>query len=183
MADARPVSPSPTSAAPRRDMRGDVADGRRMADRDEDEDGEHNRVRDDFWADEIMPPCPRIKGFHTIWLSTTNSQDSISKRMRLGYTMVKADELPATTDYVTVESGRFHGCVSFAEFVLFKIPTATYVQFMETLHHKKPLQREAGIRRQVDMLRNTGSEGLTVAQVFGGTNDLGRAPRPARFEH
>lgn len=181
MADARPVSPPPS--APRRDMRADVADDRRFADRDEEEEGEHNRVRDDFWADEIMPPCPKIKGFHTIWLSSTNGQDSISKRLRLGYTLVKKGDIPESTDYTNVESGSFQGCVSFAEFVLAKIPLATYHQFMETLHHKKPLQREAGIRRQVDAFRNTGSEGLTVAQVFSGTNDLGRAQRPARFEH
>lgn len=182
MADARPVS-SPQSA-PRRDQRGDIQDTRRFADMDEEAEGEHNRVRDDFWADEIMPPCPRIKGFHTIWLSSTNSQDSIAKRMRMGYVAVKADELPASTEYATVESGRFQGCVSFAEFVLHKIPHERYVRIMEQNHHKVPLAREAGIRRQVEAFRNTGSEGLTVAEVFGGTDSLGRQPqRRVNFEN
>ena len=49
----------------------------------------------DKWANSALPDIPAnaIPGMHLCWLSTTNTYDSIDKRMALGYEPVKAGEL------------------------------------------------------------------------------------------
>ena len=46
-----------------------------------------------MWSEEMtqsaLPKLPSMDGWHLCWLSTTNSYDSIDKRMRLGYVPVK----------------------------------------------------------------------------------------------
>jgi len=46
----------------------------------------------DKWANSALPEIPAgtIPGMHLCWLSTTNTYDSIDKRMALGYEPVKA---------------------------------------------------------------------------------------------
>jgi hypothetical protein len=55
---------------------------------------ERRRMWKDEWTQSALPTVPEMKGWHVCWLSTTNSYDSIDKRIRLGYVPVKADELP-----------------------------------------------------------------------------------------
>jgi hypothetical protein len=43
----------------------------------------------DEWTQSALPNAPLIPGWHVCWLSTTNSYDSIDKRVRLGYIPVK----------------------------------------------------------------------------------------------
>jgi hypothetical protein len=45
------------------------------------------------WMQEALPNPPAIPGFHLCWLSTTNQYDPIHKRVRLGYTPVKAEDV------------------------------------------------------------------------------------------
>lgn len=56
-----------------------------------------SQERRKMWSDGMMqtalPTPPNIDGWHVCWLSTTNSYDSIDKRLRLGYVPVKADEI------------------------------------------------------------------------------------------
>jgi hypothetical protein len=49
----------------------------------------------DKWQNSALPEIPRdaIPGMHLCWLSTTNTYDSIDKRVALGYEPVKASEL------------------------------------------------------------------------------------------
>ena len=57
-----------------------------------------------MWSEEMtqsaLPKLPSMDGWHLCWLSTTNSYDSIDKRMRLGYVPVKSDELPGYEETV-----------------------------------------------------------------------------------
>ena len=55
---------------------------------------ERRRMWSEEWTQSALPKVPDIPGWHLCWLSTTNSYDSIDKRIRLGYVPVKADELP-----------------------------------------------------------------------------------------
>jgi len=52
---------------------------------------ERRRMFRDEFAQEALPNAPEIPGFHCCWLSTTHQYDPIHKRMRIGYTPVKAD--------------------------------------------------------------------------------------------
>jgi len=53
---------------------------------------------------EALPDLPKIPGFHTCWLTTTNPRDSIQQRIRLGYEPIKAEDVPGW-EYVTIKTG------------------------------------------------------------------------------
>ena len=46
---------------------------------------ERRRMWSEEWTQSALPKLPTMDGWHLCWLSTTNSYDSIDKRMRLGY--------------------------------------------------------------------------------------------------
>ena len=70
---------------------------------------ERRKMWKDEWTQSALPAVPELKGWHLCWLSTTNSYDSIDKRIRLGYVPVKADEFPGFENYrVKAEIGRAH---------------------------------------------------------------------------
>ena len=86
------------------------------------------------WLQEALPNPPEIKGFHLCWLSTTNQYDPIHKRVRLGYTPVKAEEVPGFENY-KVKSGEHAGLVAVNEMILYKLPMDVYQEMMTELHH------------------------------------------------
>jgi hypothetical protein len=66
----------------------------------------------DKWANSALPEVPNgaIPGYHFCWLSTTNTYDSIDKRVALGYEPVKASELGKGFEGLgKMSSGKFEG--------------------------------------------------------------------------
>lgn len=132
----------------------------------------------DEWDQEALPTPPEdaIPGFHLCWLSTTNSSDPIYKRIRMGYTLVMADEIP---DFKTlgVKEGEYAGCVSCNEMLLAKIPEGLYQRMMQHYHHDMPLEEESMLRETL----TTGEEdrdGEKLGKVEGeGFQKLG-TPKP-----
>jgi hypothetical protein len=82
---------------------------------------ERRKMWKDEWTQSALPSVPEMKGWHLCWLSTTNSYDSIDKRIRLGYSPVKAEELPGM-DNNKVKAGEHAGFISCNEMLLYKIP-------------------------------------------------------------
>lgn len=106
----------------------------------------------DRWQNSALPEIPNdsIPGFHLCWLSTTNTYDSIDKRMALGYEPVKASELGKGFEQLgKMNSGKFEGCVSCNEMVLFKLPEDVYQEVMRMLHLEDPLEHQRNITAQV----------------------------------
>ncbi len=106
----------------------------------------------DKWANSALPDLPEnvIPGMHLCWLSTTNTYDSIDKRMALGYEPVKASELGIGFEGLgKMSSGKFEGCVSCNEMVLFKLPEEIYQEVMHMLHLEDPLEHQRNITSQV----------------------------------
>jgi hypothetical protein len=106
----------------------------------------------DKWANSALPDLPGgiIPGMHLCWLSTTNTYDSIDKRMALGYEPVKASELGKGFEGLgKMSSGKFEGCVSCNEMVLFKLPEDIYQEVMRMLHLEDPLEHQRNITAQV----------------------------------
>ena len=106
----------------------------------------------DKWANSALPDLPKdiIPGFHLCWLSTTNTYDSIDKRMALGYEPVKAAELGKGFEGLgKMNSGKFEGCISCNEMVLFKLPEDVYQEVMRMLHLEDPLEHQRNITAQV----------------------------------
>lgn len=149
--DPRPNTRPPDSQQASRTDQRDHQDPRAEPNRHAQEENEAQRVRAILFADEVLAPPPKIPGYHTIWLSTTNAYDSIERRRKVGYVPVKREELP-NADFGTMHAGSYAGCITQAEFILFKLPQKTYAAIMELLHHTRPLEEERGIRANVDAL-------------------------------
>jgi hypothetical protein len=138
----------------------------------EDPDNKSKRERAeafrDKWQNSALPDLPGgiIPGFHLCWLSTTNNYDSIDKRVALGYEPVKASELGKGFEGLgKMSSGKFEGCVSCNEMVLFKLPEEIYQEVMRMMHLEDPLDHQRNITAAV---RNTAQEGKGGRSVLEG---------------
>lgn len=120
------------------------------------------------WTQSALPKLPNLDGWHLCWLSTTNSYDSIDKRIRQGYVPVKSEEFPGFENY-RVKSGEHVGYISCNEMLLFKLPMDIYQDIMLYQHHEKPREEEEKIRIQQEQLQGAArdSRGRSLVSVEG----------------
>jgi len=128
---------------------------------------ERRKMWSEEWTQSALPKLPSIDGWHLCWLSTTNSYDSIDKRMRLGYVPVKSDEIPGFDDY-RVKSGEHIGHISCNEMLLFKLPMDIYQEVMTYKHHDQPREEAEKIKVQIESLQGQrDNSGRQLMQVEG----------------
>ena len=139
---------------------------------------ERRKMWKDEWTQSALPAIPPIKGWHLCWLSTTNSYDSIDKRIRLGYSPVKAEELPGM-DNNKVKAGEHAGFISCNEMLLYKIPNELYQDVMAHFHHEAPLEEANKIRLQAEQVVGRDSSGRKLGQVEGEGLDFADKQLPA----
>ena len=126
------------------------------------------------WSDDVIPNVEGDPNYHYCWLSTTNQSDPIYRRLKLGYELVKYDELSYLGEQNRVQSGEFAGCVSINELILAKIPKELYEEIMLINHHEKPMQEEELLRANM-ATDDQDSDGRPLGQVFGdGIENLGQ---------
>ena len=139
----------------------------------------------DEWTQSALPKVPDIPGFHLCWLSTTNSYDTIDKRIRLGYTPVLADELPGYENY-RVKAGEHVGHIACNEMLLFKIPMDLYQRVMTHFHYQKPMEATQAIMERMEELQSgVDSSGHRLLKTEGeGFSSVGKQSinRPPTFE-
>jgi hypothetical protein len=139
---------------------------------------ERRKMWKDEWTQSALPNVPELKGFHLCWLSTTNGYDSIDKRMRLGYTPVKADDIPGYENW-RVKAGEHVGFIACNEMLLFKLPMEQYQDVMSHFHHEAPLEEANKIRLQAEQQVGRDSSGKRLGQVEGEGLDNIDKPIPA----
>jgi hypothetical protein len=100
----------------------------------------------------VLPNLPKIKGYHVIWLTTTNPADSIAARMRLGYEPIKPSEVPGY-ETLSLKTGEYAGCIGVNEMVAFKLPLRLFQLYMEEAHHTQPLLEEQKLEDAVEAVR------------------------------
>jgi hypothetical protein len=128
---------------------------------------ERRRAFRSEWLQEALPTPPEITGFHLCWLSTTNQYDPIHKRLRLGYTPVKAEELPGFDTY-RVKSGEHEGFVACNEMVLYKLPMSIYQDLMAEMHHYAPLDEQEKVQvQQEQLMGQRDSQGKPLVMIEG----------------
>ena len=128
---------------------------------------ERRKMWSEEWTKSALPKLPNMDGWHLCWLSTTNTYDSIDKRIRLGYVPVKSEELPGYEDY-RVKSGEHVGYISCNEMLLFKLPMDIYQEVMTHMHHDKPREEADKIRVQLESLQGQrDSNGRSLVNVEG----------------
>ena len=141
---------------------------------------ERRKMWKDEWQQSALPVVPEIPGWHVCWLSTTNSYDSIDKRIRLGYVPVKADELPEMRNN-RVKAGEHEGYVACNEMLLYKIPMELYQDVMAHFHHDAPQEEANKIKLQAEQSVGRDSRGRSLGQIEGeGLHDMDK-PIPAPY--
>ena len=143
---------------------------------------ERRRMFRSEWLQVALPTPPEIPGFHLCWLSTTNQYDPIHKRLRMGYTPVKADELPGFENY-RVKSGELEGFVSCNEMTLYKMPMDVYQDIMAEMHHYAPLEEQEKIKVQQEQLieNSRDSHGKSLITVEGSSTNYDRNMKAPTF--
>ena len=134
----------------------------------------------DKWQNSALPDIPKdlVPGMHLCWLSTTNTYDSIDKRMALGYEPVKAATLGKGFETLgKMSSGKFEGCVSCNEMVLFMLPEEIYQEVMRMMHLEDPLEHQRNITQNVRSSAQEGKGGRSILE--GGILDMERDAKRA----
>jgi hypothetical protein len=127
-----------------------------------------------------LPDLPQMKGYHVCWLTTTNPKDSIQARLRLGYELIKASEIPGF-DFANVKTGEYVGYVGINEMLAAKLPLALYQDFMTISHHEQPLEEESAIVADVLKHQEATHGAVGGVKFFDGTLQLGKGPVAPHF--
>ncbi len=101
---------------------------------------------------DALPSIPDIPGYHVCWLTTTNKNDTIQMRMRLGYELIRGDDVPGM-DLVTQKTGEYAGCVAVNEMLAAKLPLSLYYRYMQEAHHDAPLREEDKLAETAEIMR------------------------------
>jgi len=105
--------------------------------------------------------------------------------MSLGYEPVKAGELGKGFEALgKMSSGKFEGCISCNEMVLFKIPEDIYQEVMRMFHLEDPLEHQRNITEQVRGAAETGKGGRSILEggILQMEKDTSRANANIRFQ-
>lgn len=100
-----------------------------------------------------LPNIPDIPGYHVCWLTTTNKSDTIQQRMRLGYELIRAEDVPGM-DLVTQKTGEYAGCIAVNEMLAAKLPLSLYYRYMQEAHHDAPLREEEKLEETAQLMRD-----------------------------
>lgn len=164
---------------------GDNRDSRAMKDRAVTQDrmlSEDERVemfRQQFFQS-ALPDLPKLPGWHTCWLTTTNPRDSIQTRMRLGYEPIKPEDVPGW-EYAAIKTGEWTGFIGVNEMLAFKLPISLYEKFMREAHHDAPQREEEKLSDTAGFLEQQARRAGSSVAVGDGISELGQK-RSALFE-
>lgn len=124
-----------------------------------------------------LPNLPEIPGYHVCWLSTTNRNDPIHRRMQLGYEPILAKDIPGyNLGELSVKTGEWVGCIGINEMIAFKLPMDLYLAFMKEVHHDQPLSEDEKLTSTADFIREQAERAGSKVEEFSGISELRRAP-------
>ena len=129
------------------DMRVEAERERDERDQTEDReltDDERVELFRDGMQQSILPDLPDFPGYHSFWATISNPRDTIQKRRRLGYELIRVEEFPGWEGTGITTSG-VSGVVNVNEMVAMRIPMRLYQRYMQEAHHHQPLEEEGKI--------------------------------------
>lgn len=131
-----------------------------------------------------LPRVPEKNGWHHCWLSTTNQYDPIQRRIRMGYVLVRAEEISEYPELMAYsqKSGAHEGYIACNEMLLSKIPYDLYAAYMKEMHETAPDSQGEALRQQIRSLNgNSALMGQQVERDMGdGTAELLKRPSTRR---
>lgn len=130
----------------------------------------------------VLPDLPKIPGYHTCWLSTTNQADTIMHRMRLGYEPIQRSDVPGWNyDAMSLKTGEYAGLIGINEMVAFKLSDKLYQAYMREAHHDAPNRQSEKLVNDVETIQAQAKANKTFLEQFDGQDaikDELRAPKP-----
>lgn len=133
-----------------------------------------------------LPDIPPIEGYHVCWLTTQNPRDPIHGRMRLGYELIRADEIPGF-EHLGLKSGDYPGVIGVNEMVAAKVPLHLYDAYMREVHYEAPLREEEQIYTSAMEVNEEAARAakrggrMNAPLIEAGTQELGQAREPPSF--
>ena len=129
-----------------------------------------------------LPNLPEMPGWHVCWLSTTNRNDPIHRRMQMGYEPILAKDIPGfNLGELSVKTGDWVGCIGINEMIAFKLPQDLYLSFMKEVHHDHPLSEDEKLTSTADFIREQAERAGSKVEEYSGIQDLRRAPPKPDF--
>lgn len=131
-----------------------------------------------------LPNFPKRPGTHYLWGSTTNQQVPIQFFLRLGYQIVKHEEIPEF-NHLKIHSGEYAGGIGINEMIGLKCPEEFYQRYMKVTHADKPNQEEEKLDQSIKtMKQEEDREGrkLITEEGDGFKNIIDRRPVRRPFE-
>jgi hypothetical protein len=133
------------------------------------------------WDSDVLPSVPNDSKYHYCWLSTNNQNDPIYRRLRLGYELVKKEDMPVLHLNTKAVSAEYEGLISINEMILARIPLDLYQELMLINHHERPLEEEELLQANA-VLDEEDSEGKNLGQFEGdGIKRLAKRTRRPTF--
>jgi hypothetical protein len=132
----------------------------------------------------ILPTVPSIRGYHLCWVpaQSNNTFDTIQHRQRLGYEVVKPEEMP-NYNLNSNRAASVDGCIAYNELVLMKLPLRLYELYMTDLHHEQPIEQERIIKQSISE-RFVDDEGRSLVrdqEEMTGISSLARKVKKPTF--
>jgi len=127
-----------------------------------------------------LPDLPKLPGWHTCWLTTSNPRDSIQTRLRLGYEPIKPEDVPGW-EYATMKTGEYTGFIGVNEMLAFKLPEKLYLAYMREAHHDAPLREEEKLTDTADFMQQQARASGSNLMIGDGNSEMGQK-RQAQFE-
>jgi len=128
-----------------------------------------------------LPDLPVPPGYRVIWLTTQNPNDSIRRRMELGYEPIYGHEVPGMETAAT-RAGEYHGIVAINEMLAFKLPERLWQAYMNINHHQGPMEEEDKMKANADAMRAMAErDGVSLIEEEGYRNFSEPAPRKVSF--
>ncbi len=129
-----------------------------------------------------LPDIPEIEGFHVCWLTTTNPKDPIFGRIRMGYILIRAEEIPGF-NHSAIKTGDYAGCIGVNEMLAAKLPLHLYQMYMTELHFTQPMAEEEKLTEAIRAAQQEAAliNDKALLTTEQGSALLGRAPAAPNF--
>lgn len=130
---------------------------------------------------DALPDLPKLPGYHVCWLTTTNHQDPIHRRLRLGYELITKEMVPGF-EYASLKTGEYAGIIGVNEMVAARLPMSLYEKFMQEVHHNAPNREDEKLTATVDALHEQAERAKARLIEEEGTKELRRQKAVGKFD-
>ena len=144
-------------------------------------DDERVELFRDGMQQSILPDLPEFAGYHSFWATISNPRDTIQKRRRLGYELIRVEEFPGW-DGTGITAGGVSGVVNVNEMIAMRLPMRLYQRYMQEAHHHAPLQEESKIVSLLNNMKAQAGQDLIREQGDGMAALVQRTERTPIFE-